>query len=67
MQYLREHKHGPRNYAAAAVIVLLWAAVLWWLWARFGATVTSMAARGARVTRLQRTRPDVRSLSPSRR
>lgn len=40
-EYLRENKHGPRSYAAAAIIILLWAALLWWLWTRFGATVTS--------------------------
>jgi len=36
-QYLREHKHGPRSYVAAVVIVLLWGALLWWLWTRYGA------------------------------
>jgi uncharacterized membrane protein YkvA (DUF1232 family) len=38
-QFLREHKHTPRNYLAALVIVLLWAGVLWWLWAQFGDAV----------------------------
>ena len=38
-QFLREHKHTPRNYLAALVIVLLWAGVLWWLWAQFGGAV----------------------------
>jgi uncharacterized membrane protein YkvA (DUF1232 family) len=35
-QFLHEHRHTPRNYVAALVIVLLWAAGLWWLWAQFG-------------------------------
>lgn len=39
-QFLREHKHTPRNYVAAFLIVLLWAGVLWWLWTLFGAAVT---------------------------
>lgn len=38
-QFLREHKHTPRSYVAALVIVLLWAGVLWWLWAQFGGAV----------------------------
>ncbi len=38
-RFLREHKHTPRSYVAALVIVLLWAAVLWWLWAQFGSAV----------------------------
>lgn len=34
--FLREHRHKPRNYLAAFLIVLLWIALLWWLWAQFG-------------------------------
>jgi uncharacterized membrane protein YkvA (DUF1232 family) len=37
--FLREHKHTPRNYVAAVVIVLLWTGVLWWLWVQFGDTI----------------------------
>lgn len=38
-QFLHEHRHRPRNYVAAVVILLLWAAGLWWLWAQFGDAV----------------------------
>ena len=37
--FIREHRHKPRNYIAALIIVLLWIALLWWLWAEFGNTV----------------------------
>jgi uncharacterized membrane protein YkvA (DUF1232 family) len=35
-KFLHEHRHAPRNYVAALVIVLLWASGIWWLWAQFG-------------------------------
>lgn len=35
-QFLRQRRPAPRNYVAAFVIVLLWAGVLWWLWALCG-------------------------------
>jgi uncharacterized membrane protein YkvA (DUF1232 family) len=38
-RFLHEHRHTPRNYVAAFVIVLLWAAGLWWLWTVFGDAV----------------------------
>ena len=38
-RFLHEHRHTPRNYVAALVIVLLWAGGLWWLWAQIGDAV----------------------------
>ena len=34
--FLHEHQHRPRNYIAAAIIVLIWAGLLWLLWYLFG-------------------------------
>jgi uncharacterized membrane protein YkvA (DUF1232 family) len=39
--FLREHRRKPRNYIAALVIILLWIALLWWLWAQFGDTIAA--------------------------
>jgi uncharacterized membrane protein YkvA (DUF1232 family) len=39
--FLQERRRNPRSYIAGAVILLLWAGLLWWLWAQFGDAVTA--------------------------
>ena len=35
-EFLHEHGHNPRNYVAAAVIIVIWIGLLWLLWTLFG-------------------------------
>jgi len=43
--FLHEHKHKPRNYIAAAVIILVWVGLLWWVWAAFGDAIVDWIHR----------------------
>jgi uncharacterized membrane protein YkvA (DUF1232 family) len=35
--WMNTHEAKPRNYAAAAVIVVVWIALAWWAWSWFSA------------------------------
>lgn len=39
--FLHEHRHRPRSYIAAGVIILLWIGLAWWLWAAFGEAIVA--------------------------